>query len=148
MKKVNTSGDDSAVVSSTKRPVLAASACVFRGQEVLLIKRNQEPFKGQWGLPGGKVQFGETISQAAKREVLEETGITVQVIGPAGLYEIFTDLAHYSIAAHAAVYVSGEVNAASDAAEAKFVEIEELKVLQLVPHTLESIAAARKLIRI
>ena len=121
---------------------------MFRGQEVLLIKRNQEPFKGQWGLPGGKVEFGETLVQAAKREAFEETGVTAQVIGLAGLYEIFTDLAHYAVAAHAAVYVSGEVGAASDAAEAKFVEIEELKALQLVPHTLESIVASRKLIRI
>ena len=145
---MNTSGDDSAVVRAIRRPVLAASAAVFRGQEVLLIKRNQEPFKGQWGLPGGKVEFGETLVQAAIREAFEETGITAQVIGLAGLYEIFTDLAHYAVAAHAAVYVSGEVGAASDAAEAKFVEIEELKVLQLVPHTLESIVASRKLIRI
>ena len=145
---MNTSDDDSAVVRVTRRPVLAASAAVFRGQEVLLIKRNQEPFKGQWGLPGGKVEFGETLAQAAMREAFEETGITGLVIGLAGLYEIFTDLAHYAVAAHAAVYVSGEVGAASDAAEAKFVEIEELKALQLVPHTLESIVASRKLIRI
>ena len=145
---MNTLGDDSAVARAIRRPVLAASAAVFRGQEVLLIKRNQEPFKGQWGLPGGKVEFGETLAQAAKREAFEETGVTAQVIGLAGLYEIFTDLAHYAVAAHAAVYVSGEVGAASDAAEAKFVEIEELKALQLLPHTLESIAASRKLILI
>ena len=121
---------------------------MFRGQEVLLIKRNQEPFIGQWGLPGGKVEFGESLAQAAKREVLEETGITAQVIGMAGLYEIFTDLAHYAVAAHAAFYVSGEVGAASDAAQAKFLGMAELETLQLLPHTRESIAASRKLIQI
>ena len=145
---MNTLGKHSAQMKPTGRPVLAASCVVFRADEVLLIKRSQEPFKGQWGLPGGKVEFGETVLHAAQREVLEETGIIAKIIGMAGLYEVFTAQAHYAVAAHAAVYEAGEVKAATDAAEARFVPLVELNLLNLLPFTLESTAAARLICQI
>ena len=116
MKKVNTLSDDSAFVRPTRRPVLAASAAVFRGREVLLVKRGQKLGQGLWSLPGGKVEFGETVGNAALREVLEETGIRAAIVGFAGLYEIILADVHYAIAAHAAIYEAGEAVAAVIAA--------------------------------
>jgi ADP-ribose pyrophosphatase YjhB (NUDIX family) len=148
MKKVNTSGDDSAVARAIRRPVLAASTAVFRGREVLLVKRGQKLGQGLWSLPGGKVELAESVAEAAAREVFEETGIRISIIGMAGLYEIITPELHYAIAAHAAIYQSGEAKAGSDAAEARFVGVDEIATLTLAPNTLAAITAARKLCQI
>jgi ADP-ribose pyrophosphatase YjhB (NUDIX family) len=51
-----------------------------RGPQVLLIRRGQEPLKGEWSLPGGAVELGETLEEAIRREVLEETGLAVEVV--------------------------------------------------------------------
>ena len=59
------------------RPYVGVGVIVFRDQEVLLIKRNKEPNKGQWSIPGGKQIIGETVADAAKRELLEETRVKV-----------------------------------------------------------------------
>ena len=63
------------------RPVVGVGAVVLDGDRVLLIKRGHAPLKGQWSLPGGGVEIGETLEQAIAREVLEETGLSVDV-GP------------------------------------------------------------------
>ena len=64
-----------------ERPVVGVGAVVLDGSRVLLIKRGHAPLKGQWSLPGGGVEIGETLEQAIAREVTEETGLTVDV-GP------------------------------------------------------------------
>ena len=69
-------------MSQWKAPVLGASVVIFRDKsatEVLLIERGREPAKGLWAPPGGKVEVGETVAEAARREVLEETGLQVHV---------------------------------------------------------------------
>lgn len=121
---------------------------MFRGREVLLVKRGQKLGQGLWSLPGGKVEMGETVANAALREVSEETGVRATIIGFVGLYEIITSEAHYAIAAHAAIYRSGEAKAASDAAAARFVGLDEVKALPLAPNTLAAITMARKLCHI
>ena len=121
---------------------------MFRRREVLLVKRGQKLGQGLWSLPGGKVEFGETVAEAAAREVFEETGIRAAIVGFGGLYEIILGGAHYVIAAHAAIYQSGAVLAASDAAEARFVGVDEIATLTLAPNTLAAITAARKLCQI
>ena len=60
--------------SNPQRPILAASAVIFRGHRVLLVQRGQELGRGLWSLPGGKVEHGERTKAAASREVMEETG--------------------------------------------------------------------------
>ena len=130
------------------RPILAASAAVFRGQEVLLVKRGQKLGQGLWSLPGGKVEFGESTEAAARREVLEETSLAIEVRGLAGLYEIIAGDIHYAVACHAAVWESGEPQAASDAAEARFVAVAEISQLSLAPNTAKAIAAAKALLAI
>src|SRR5947208_773903 len=63
------------------RPVLGVGAVVVDGDRVLLVKRGHEPLKGEWSLPGGAVELGETLETAIVREVREETGLEIDV-GP------------------------------------------------------------------
>jgi ADP-ribose pyrophosphatase YjhB (NUDIX family) len=67
-----------------QRPEIAVSAAIFRDGKVLLVRRARPPGKGLHSLPGGRIEFGETIASALHREVMEETGLTVEIIGPAG----------------------------------------------------------------
>ena len=129
-------------------PILAASTCVFRGQDVLLVKRGQAFGRGLWSLPGGKVEYGETAEAAALRELGEETGVSASIVGTAGQYEIVAGQMHYLITCFAALHLNGEPSAASDSAEARFVAPEALGGLPLAPHTYEAIAAARALVRV
>src|SRR6185312_15213739 len=64
-----------------ERPIVAVGAVILDGDRVLLIKRGQEPLKGEWSLPGGAVESGETLAAALVREVREETCLEVEV-GP------------------------------------------------------------------
>ena len=71
------------------RPLVGAGAVVYRGDKVLLVKRNNPPNEGKWALPGGLVELGESTQDAAVREVLEETGLKVKI---EGLLDVQTDL--------------------------------------------------------
>ena len=129
-------------------PILAASTCVFRGREVLLVKRGQALGRGLWSLPGGKVEASETAESAALRELAEETGVTARVVGLAGSFTINAGRVFYAISCFAAEHVSGEPCAASDAADARFISLEAFGELPLAPNTREAIAAARALLRV
>ncbi|MEO0700089.1 MAG: NUDIX hydrolase [Pseudomonadota bacterium] len=110
------------------RPTLAVGAVVMKGQEVLLIKRGRAPLEGQWSIPGGKVERGETLYQAIIREVEEETGIVCDPIGLIGAFESLPSEAsdhHYVMVDYAARYVSGDVTPGDDAAEAVFLPLAE-----------------------
>src|SRR5712692_8214105 len=63
------------------RPIVGVGAVVIDGNSVLLVRRANEPLKGEWSLPGGAVELGETLEAAIAREVYEETGLSVEV-GP------------------------------------------------------------------
>ena len=120
----------------------AASACVFRGREVLLVERGNTLGRGLWSLPGGKMEPGETAVEAALRELLEETGVTARVGGLVGNYEINAGQAHYKIACFAAWHENGEPKANSDARDAQFVALEDLDSYELAPNTREAVSAA------
>ena len=113
--------------------VLAASAVIFdtRGR-VLLVKRGKQPQKGRWSVPGGSVERGETLSQAAAREVREETGLDVE-IGPE-LWSFTTPTADarvYEIHDFAATVTGGELRAGDDADDVRWVPPEELHKFEL-----------------
>jgi 8-oxo-dGTP diphosphatase len=133
------------MATNFQRPILGASAVVFHNGMVLLIKRGKSPGKGLWSLPGGKVEFGETLREAAAREVLEETGIAVQVENLVGNYEIILADTHFVIACFVARTENLQIRAASDAEDAKFFAIEEVAELKLAANVLQAIADARLL---
>ena len=110
------------------QPRPAASACIFRGDTVLLVQRGKPPYLGSWNLPGGSIERGERAIDAAAREVFEETGIVCRLHNVAGVNDVIlrddggalTD--HYVIIAFAGTG-DGEPVAGSDAAVAEFVPI-------------------------
>lgn len=101
---------------------------MLKGDEVLLIQRGRAPLKGHWSIPGGKVERGERIEDAVKREIEEETGVKVEILGLIGVFEALPeteDAPHYVMVDYAARYVSGEVQAGDDAMDAEFLSIPE-----------------------
>jgi 8-oxo-dGTP diphosphatase len=94
------------------RPQLAASAVIFRDDRVLLVRRAREPGRGRYSLPGGRVEWGETIEQAVHREVAEETGITIAIVRLAGIREVLPTArggGHFVVLSFAARWSAGEV---------------------------------------
>jgi ADP-ribose pyrophosphatase YjhB (NUDIX family) len=99
-----------AVVQPT-RPQLAVSAAIFRDGKVLLTRRARSPAKGFYSLPGGRVEFGESLHQALAREVDEETALDIDIIGLAGWREMLPaapGAGHYLIMSFAARWVARE----------------------------------------
>ncbi len=68
-------------------PQLAVSAGIFRDGKILLVRRNREPAKGIYTFPGGRVEFGESLTEALAREVQEETGLAIEIVGLIGYRE-------------------------------------------------------------
>lgn len=67
-------------------PALTVDAVLLKGREVLLIRRGRDPFKGAWALPGGFVDAGETVEEACRRELVEETGLRGDIVDLLGVY--------------------------------------------------------------
>jgi 8-oxo-dGTP diphosphatase len=114
-----------------KNPALTVDAVIVTDGKIVLIKRKEGPFQGQYALPGGFVEYGETVEAALRREVFEETGLVVQVISLIGIYsDPHRDpRGHIISAAFGAEIVSGVLAGGSDAAEAIFWEITHLPPL-------------------
>jgi ADP-ribose pyrophosphatase YjhB (NUDIX family) len=91
------------------RPQLAVSAAIFRDDKVLLVRRARSPAKGFYSLPGGRVEFGESLHTALTREVDEETGLRIEIVGLAGWREVLPSTGgsgHYLIMSFAARWVA------------------------------------------
>ena len=115
-----------------ERPVVGVGAVVLDGARVLLIKRGHAPLKGQWSLPGGGVEIGETLEQAIAREVLEETGLTIEV-GP--MVEVLDRISrdadgrvehHFVLVDFVCKPSGGVLRGASDAEDAAWVALADL----------------------
>ncbi len=118
------------------RIVLGVAAVIWNAEgDVLLIRRAKEPRKGQWSLPGGKLEFGETLIEGVRREVREETGLEVEILGLVDVAETIRDASvgaaddHFVLIDYGARVISGTAEAASDAAEARWFSVEELDAL-------------------
>lgn len=132
--------------SSTPRTVIkAASACVWRGDEVLLAQRGKAHGRGFWSLPGGRVEAGETTLEAAARELLEETGVTALLEHHVGDFALTSGTTEFLISCHAGAHVSGEAVAQSDAMAVAWVHFLAIKDYALAPNTASAIARARLL---
>ena len=108
-------------------PVVAVGAIVFdQAGRALLVERARAPGAGLWSVPGGKVEPGETLVQAVVREVLEETGIVVEVGALACVVERIGEGYHYVILDYCARPVGGRLEAASDVRTAVFLDPAEL----------------------
>lgn len=131
--------------------LFGVSVCVFIGGEVLLVQRAKAPGIGRWAPPGGGIEAGETAQDAALREVLEETAVEIELIGRVGRREIVppaeaeSRYARILLEVFAARWVSGEPVAGSDAGDARFVAMEAIEDLPLMPGVVPWIVAARRL---
>ena len=121
------------------QPVIGVGAIVVQQDEVLLIRRGKAPQKGLWSLPGGALELGESLDQAVRREVLEETGLEVRVLEFAGAFERITKddgeavQYHYVLLDYLCEIVGGALAAGDDAAEAEWVSRAALKHRSLTP---------------
>jgi 8-oxo-dGTP diphosphatase len=114
-------------------PVLGVSVCVIKDGLVLLTQRGKPPFQDKWSLPGGRVEGGERLEEAAQRELREETGITASLGGVFDWTEIIDANRHLVLAVFVGKWVSGEAAAADDAKAARWVSPEEFGELELTP---------------
>ena len=117
----------------TSRPELAVGAVAIDDDALLLIRRGRDPGLGRWSLPGGRVEWGETLAQALVREVLEETGIECVVGELIGWVERISDDYHFVVFDFAVTPLSFEDPVAGDdALEARWIPLEEVDQLDLV----------------
>ncbi len=101
-------------------------AIIIKNDEILLIKRGVEPFKGYWALCGGYVGWDETIADAVKREVKEELGVTATSVKEIGIYSDPARHPRQCIAVSHYVEIEGEPKAGDDAEECKYFPLDEL----------------------
>ncbi len=146
-------------MSDLNRPVLGAIAVVCRlidaSPHVILVQRGKAPNAGSWGFPGGHVEWGETLAEAAQRELLEETGVIAQPIHALPTLDVITrDAAdtvqgHYVLGVIQCRYVSGTPEPRDDAKEARWIPVENLHTsgLPLLPQVIEVAETAAQTLR-
>jgi len=131
-----------------KTPLVGVGAVVPDGNRVLLVRRAYEPGQGLWSVPGGLVEVGETVEEAVKREVEEETGVAVSVDRLiAVLDNIVRDedgkvRFHYVLIDYLAHPVGGEARPSKETLDVRWVNLEDLKNLQLTKTALKLLTRA------
>ncbi len=132
------------------KPQLAVSTAVVREGRVLLVRRARPPANHYYTFPGGRVEYGETLAQAAAREAAEETGLVIEVRDMLGWREYLPSkhggIGHFIILPFAARWVSGEVRLNDELDDAKWLKPDELQGLRLTERLEELAVAAVRLI--
>jgi len=126
-------------------PLVGVGTIIIEQDRVMLVKRAHPPLAGEWSIPGGALEMGETLRQAAAREALEETGLVVEVGELLGVYDrILRDADgriryHYVLVDFLCRRIAGEPEAAGDAAEARWFTRSEVALVSLAQDTTEVI---------
>ena len=131
------------------RPQLAVSAAIFRDGKILLVRRARFPAKGFYTLPGGRVEFGETLHAALRREVLEETALEIEIVGLAGWREVLPGTSgggHYLIMSFAARWNAGEPVLNDELDDYKWLAPDAIGELKMTFGLQEVILSARRLL--
>jgi ADP-ribose pyrophosphatase YjhB (NUDIX family) len=131
-----------------ERPIVGVGGVIIHDGRALIVQRAHEPRKGEWTVPGGVLEIGETLRSGTEREVLEETGLVVKA-GP--VIDVFENIwpdaegkmqYHYVLVDFLCELISGELKAETDVSDARWITPEELTPLNLIGKTAEAIRKA------
>lgn len=120
-----------------ERPIIGVGAVIVEGGRALLVRRNTEPLRGEWSVPGGMLELGEKLRDGVRREALEETGVSIEPGEVLDVFDsIFTDTLgrtqyHYVLIDYLCRRVSGEAKAGSDVSDVRWVSAEALPAMGL-----------------
>jgi 8-oxo-dGTP diphosphatase len=131
-------------------PQLAVSAVIFRDGKILLVRRAKSPAKGVYSLPGGRVEFGETLHAALHREVDEETGLKIEIAGLAAWREVVPGTGgdgHYLIMSFAARWVAHEPVLNDEHDDFRWLAPDAIGDLKMTDGLREVIASAQRLLQ-
>ncbi len=128
-------------------PIVGVGGVVIRDNFVLLIRRRREPLKGEWSIPGGVLELGESLKDGVKREILEETGLKVHPLDVIAVLDRIQESAgriqyHYVIIDYVCLPAGGRLKAASDALDARWVDRRDLPDYKITPKAAAVIADA------
>jgi 8-oxo-dGTP diphosphatase len=138
-------------VLSPTQPTVGVGVVIVKGREVLMIRRGQPPRQGEWSIPGGTQELGETVRQTAVREMMEETGLTIanlrliDVVDAFGKHPDGSLRTQWVLVDFRADWVAGEACAGGDAAHVEWMTLERIATLELWPETLRVIETALKM---
>jgi len=125
-----------------RHPLIGVGALIYEGDRILMAQRGKPPLQGLWSLPGGLVETGESLEDAVRREVREETGMVVRPTGVLEIFErIMRDAAgaaeyHYVLIDYVCAVSGGELRAGDDACKVEWVRRRDLKKLAITEGTL------------
>ena len=122
-------------------PQIAVGAIAIHNDQLLMVRRRQDPAKGLWSLPGGRVEHGEYLADALRRELKEETGLDVTVGDLVGIFEVVGDPHYVILDFFAKVEPPTEPSPAGDVDEARWVPLPEVASLECTPRFMETMRA-------
>lgn len=113
------------MTNASDLPLVGVGVVLIEDGRILLIKRGREPGRGLWAVPGGKVRHGEPMRDAARREILEETGLIVEVGDVVWVGEFIEDGHHLVLIDFSGIRTGGELRPGDDADDARWVSLDE-----------------------
>jgi 8-oxo-dGTP diphosphatase len=130
-----------------KQPIVGVGGIVIQGNQVLLIRRGREPLKGEWSIPGGMLELGESLTDGVRREILEETGLKVRPLEALAVLDRIEKNGkrvqyHYVIVDYVCRPTGGRLKSGSDVLDARWVNRVELPLYRITPKAASVIAAA------
>ncbi|RLE48945.1 MAG: hypothetical protein DRJ31_06185 [Candidatus Methanomethylicota archaeon] len=120
-------------------PLVGVGVVIIRNGKILLVKRKKDPGKGLWSIPGGLVRLGEKLEDAAKREVKEETGLTISIVRLIDVVDVIHEDQdgrieyHYVLVDYLGEVANGVLRPGSDVDEVRWFKLEEIHEVQVTP---------------